>query len=433
MNRCVVANAETGNSKMKAILFSIGSRGDIEPFLAIAQLLKEKNWGVICVFPEQFRETVEKMQCAFKGYSKEFLNLLDGKEAKMFMGGQGSIIKRIKILIKIARAGMKLSKEMLSLQHNIQKEEKPDRILYNLKTTYTVIWGMANPGKSILVSPIPCVLHPVNHLSLLGLNYGRFLNRSSYWVANTFKALLIYQFSKRYHKEYDGLKITASAIKKAMLEKEKTFYAISPSLFPKPDYWPSHAHVVGYYERDKTMNWQPDEELIQFLERNDKIIFITFGSMSNSNPKEKTHVIVEVLKRNNISAIINTSWGGLEKIGEYPDHIHFTSNLPYDWIFPKMYAVIHHGGSGTTHTALKYACPSLIIPHILDQFYWNTTISNLHLGPQGISIKKFNEKDFEIKLLDLINNETFKRNAKLISEKMKTESNKDKLYEIIIN
>ena len=98
-----------------------------------------------------------------------------------------------------------------------------------------------------------------------------------------------------------------------------------------------------------------------------------------------------------------------------------------------MNAVIHHGGSGTTHKALKYACPSLIIPHILDQFFWNNIISKLHLGPKGRSIKKLNENDFESKFLDLINNKSYKRNARSISEKMKAESDKDKLYEMIVN
>lgn len=218
-----------------------------------------------------------------------------------------------------------------------------------------------------------------------------------------------------------------------MLEKEKTFYTISPSLFPRPDYWPEPAKVVGYFERDKTINWQPSKELIRFLERHEKIVFVTFGSMSNSNPAEKTRIIVEVLKKQNIAAIINTSWGGLEEIGDRGENILFVSNLPYDWVFPKMYAVIHHGGSGTTHTSLKYACPSLILPHIIDQFYWSQTISGLHLGPEGIPIKNIDKKTFESRLLDLMNNPSYKKNATIISKKINTESDIDKLYDMILD
>lgn len=418
---------------MKVILCSIGTRGDIEPFLAIAQLLSSKKWEVLCVFPEQFSATVEEMGFSFKGFDKKFLELLEGKDAKMFMGGRGSVFGRFMALISMAKAGLKLSKDMLSLQHKIQIAENPDLIIYHPKCNYALVWGMANPGKTIMVSPIPFMAHPIDDLTPLGGNYGKFLNRLSFWAINTIKAIVIKSASSQYRKDYNGIKITVSAIKKAMLETEKTFYTISPSLFPRPDYWPEPAKVVGYYERDKTVNWQPDEDWVKFLEKHGKIVFITFGSMSNSNPKEKTRIIVEVLKKHHIPAIINTSWGGLEETDEHPENILFVNNIPYDWIFPKMYAVIHHGGSGTTHTALKYGCPSLVVPHILDQPFWSRTISGLHLGPEGIPIKKFNEKEFEHKLLDLLNNQIYKTNATLISEKMNTESNTDKLYGMIMN
>ena len=418
---------------MKAILFSIGTRGDIEPFLAIAQLLNDKKWDVLCVFPEQFRETVESMGLSFKGFGKEFLELLDGVDAKIFMGGRGSTFKRFRVLLRMSRAGIKLSKEIIALQHRIQLEENADRIIYHPKCNYAIVWGMANPGKTIMVSPIPFMAHPIDHLTALGNNYGTLLNRLSFWITNTVKAIVLKRVSRQYRKNNNGPRITVSSIKKAMLEKENTFYTISPSLFPRPDNWPEQAKVVGYYERDKTVNWQPNEDLIKFLERHEKIVFITFGSMSNSNPTEKTCIIVDVLKKHNIPAIINTSWGGLEEMSEPPENILFVNNIPYDWVFSKMYAIIHHGGSGTTHTALKHACPSLIVPHILDQFYWSKTITGLHLGPEGISIKNLDAKTFERKLLDLMNNPSYKNNAIIISEKMKTENDIDKLYNMIIN
>src|ERR1700722_12066993 len=376
---------------MKVILFSIGTRGDIEPFLAIAQLLNAKQWDVRCVFPEQFRGTVESMGLSFKGFNKEFLELLEGEEAKMFMGGRGSIFKRLGILIRMSRAAIKLSNELIAFQHQIQSEENPDRIIYHPKCNYALIWGMANPGKTIMVSPPPFMVHPAHHLTALGNNYGTLLNRLSFWMTNTVKAIALKRVVRKYRNDHVGQRISVSSIKKAMLEKEKTFYAISPSLFPRPEYWPDQAKVVGYYERDKTANWRPNEDLITFLKRHEKIVFITFGSMSNANPRQKTCVIVDVLKKHHIPAIINTSWGGLEEMSEPPENILFVNNIPYDWAFPKMYAIVHHGGSGTTHTAVKHGCPSLVVPHILDQFYWSRTISGLQLGPEGIAIKKLNE------------------------------------------
>lgn len=366
------------------------------------------------------------MGLPFKGFSKDILDLLDGKEAKIIFGNQGSFFKRIRILIGMARTSLKLSKDSLTLQHRIQMEEKPDIILYHPKCNYSVLWGMGNPGKSILVNPT------IDPLTDLGGDYGKFLNKLKIGMVYTMKAVMLKVASEYFKKDYSGMRISVSSIKKAMFENEKTFYTISPSLLSKPINCPLRTNIVGYYESNKAMNWQPDENLLQFIDKNKKIIFITFGSMSNPNPKEKTRCIVNVLKRNNISAIINTSWGGLEGIEEHPNNIFFTNNLPYNWLFPKVFAIVQHGGSGTTHTALKYGCPCLIIPHVLDQFFWEKTISRLKLGPQGISIRKFNEKEFEIKLLDLYYNKDYKKNALMISKRMQVESDKNKLYEIIM-
>ena len=415
---------------MKAILFSIGTRGDMEPFLAIAQILKERDWEVICVFPEQFREMVEEMGFKFEGFTREFLDMINSEETKKVMGGQGSVFSRFKILIRISKAGIRLSKSMIGLQHDVLQRENPDKVLYHPKCNYNLIWGMENPNKSIMVSPIPGTAHVVKHVTLFG-NYGKPLNIFTAWLGNTVRAVVIKKSAKGFSINKKS-KITISAIKKAMLKKEKTFYSISPSLFPRPKYWPQCAQVVGYYERDKTAHWQPDESLLSFIEANEKIVFISFGSMTNNTPKEKTQSIVNVLKKHKISAIINTSWGGLVELNDAPLHVHFVSNIPYDWIFPRVYAAVHHGGSGTTHTALKYGVPSLIIPHIIDQFFWNRTLAGLGLGPKGIPIKKLNEKDFEPLLLDLINNPSYKENAREISAKMKAESDPEKFYKMIV-
>ena len=85
---------------MKAILFSLGSRGDIEPFLALGEILRDKNWEIICVFPEQFREMVEKEGYSFYGFNKEFIEILIlSEKANLITGGEGSLLKRIRTLL----------------------------------------------------------------------------------------------------------------------------------------------------------------------------------------------------------------------------------------------------------------------------------------------------------------------------------------------
>ena len=146
----------------------------------------------------------------------------------MFFGKQASIFKRIRILPGIARRSLKIAKDSLSFQHRIQMEEMPDVILYHPKCNYSVLWGMSTTCKTILVNP---TLDP---LTDLGRNYGKFFNKLKFHVIYTMKAVSLKMASRKFKKDYRGTKIRVSSIKKAMLEKEKTIYTLSPALFPKP-------------------------------------------------------------------------------------------------------------------------------------------------------------------------------------------------------
>ncbi|MCB0637587.1 MAG: glycosyltransferase, partial [Lewinella sp.] len=162
-------------------------------------------------------------------------------------------------------------------------------------------------------------------------------------------------------------------------------------------------------------------------------LFITFGSMINAAPAEKTRLILNILERHRIPAILNTASGGLVEPTDYDRQlIHFVPRIPYDWILPKVHGVVHHGGSGTTHLALKYGCASLIIPHIIDQFVWNSLVHELGAGPKGIKINRLTGSRLEPLLLDLYQNPAFKARAEEIGAQMKQEKLAGILYEELV-
>ena len=108
------------------------------------------------------------------------------------------------------------------------------------------------------------------------------------------------------------------------------------------------------------------------------------------------------------------------------------SQVPYDWFFPRMYAVIHHGGSGTTHLAIKYGCATMVIPHFIDQFVWDKVISELGVGPKGIKVSRMTKKNLEPKFLELLSNMSYKERSERIGNQMKKEDFLDELYKTII-
>ncbi len=404
---------------MKILISSIGTRGDIEPFLAIGELLRKNGHEVVCLFPEQFRVLARESNFEFVSLGSEFMEMLESETGKFALGGTGSKWKKILAFIKLAKIQSGNNKLMIQRQFNAVCDLKPDRIVHNGKVMYPVLWEVESPGKTVYISPVPYLHYVKGHThTAFHSNYGDLLNRLTFRLAD-------WGLEKAIMMAVKWLKLTGITRRRVQraLQNHQIIYTISPQLFTRPDYWPQNMQIAGYHERNKTAGWQPDEDLVQFLETHSKIVFVTFGSMTNPEPEAKTKIILNILQRNNIPAIINISSGGLVKPESYDkQRFLFVSAIPYDWVFPKMYAVIHHGGSGTTHMALKNGCVSLIIPHIIDQFIWNGIVHEKGAGPLGIKISNITEKNLEPKILEMFNNKTFREKAIQIGQQMKNEN-----------
>lgn len=402
----------------------------MEPFLSIGEILEEKGHQVICAFPEQFRDLAEDSNLAFFSLGSKFMEMLDSDVGKIALGGSGSGLRKFLAFVRLAINQTEINKELINKQYDLIESENPDRIVYNGKAIYPIIWGLKNGGKNILISPVPYIHYVRDHTHVaFNSNYGSFLNKLTYSLAN-FGLITTAMISKRWLKIEE--KISRKQLRNVLLSN-KAVYTVSPSVFSRPDYWTDKIKVLGYQERNKIVNWQPDKELSVFLEKHNQILFITFGSMINPEPEAKTKTIIEILERNKIPAIINIASGGLVKPDNYdPELVHFVSQIPYDWIFPKVYGVIHHGGSGTTHLALKFGCATMIIPHIIDQFVWNKIIYNLGAGPKGVKIGKITMNNLEPKILDLLNNRSFKKKAEQLAGQMKKENFREEICQSII-
>jgi len=416
---------------VKILLMSIGTRGDIEPFLAIGELLYQRGHDIIFSFPEQHSKLVPE---GFKFFplSSKFIELVESEAGKIMMGGKMSITTKIKTLYKLYKEGKIINKILVKQQYEIIEKEKPDRIIYNFKCNYPLIWSIKNAKKTISVSPVPYALHYVEGNAHIGFNgnYGEFINRLTYRLASIGMVKTVKDALKCLPFK---IQLKKRDIKKALFS-EHLIFTISPALFSKPNYWTSNVQVLGYHEREIKTDWIPSQKLLDFLNINGKVLFLTFGSMVNPNTLQTSQILLETLSELKIPTIINTASGGIIKLKEFEDNnlFHFVNKIPYDWVFKRIYGVIHHGGSGTTHLALKNGCATLIIPHIFDQFGWNTMIKNIGVGPKGPSIGKLSKKKIEPILIDLVTKKSYKLKAEKISDKMNSENLKEELYEFIM-
>lgn len=416
---------------MKILLTSIGTRGDIEPFLAVGEVLRRRGHYIIYSFPQQF-ESIVKQDDDFRPLSKKVIQLIESRDGRIVMG-KANFLNKIMALFRLYKKSIKVNQILMRQQFNIIENENPDLIIHNVKCNYPLIWSLKyNSKQTVLISPVPYFMYYAKGHSHIGFNkdFGSYLNKLTYKLSNYGLVKTIYDAQKFLPKI---TKFKKKDIKKQLFQK-KLIYTISPSLFQRPDYWPNNVQVLGHHERDKINEWSPDSSLLKFLNKFPKVLFITFGSMVNSHPEENSKLIYQVLDDLKIPTIINTASGGLMTLEDYQnrEHLHFVDQIPYEWILPRVQAMVHHGGSGTTHLALKYACPTLILPHIIDQFGWNSLISELGAGPKGISINKLSRKKLEPLIVDLIQNSEYSLKTKELSKQMINEEYEERLCNFIL-
>ncbi|XP_057798223.1 sterol 3-beta-glucosyltransferase UGT80A2-like isoform X2 [Salvia miltiorrhiza] len=176
-------------------------------------------------------------------------------------------------------------------------------------------------------------------------------------------------------------------------------YIWSPHLVPKPKDWGPKIDVVGFCFLDLATNYEPPESLLNWLKAGPKPIYIGFGSLPVQEPEKMTKIIVEALEITQQRGIINKGWGGLGDLAEGKDFVYLLDNVPHDWLFLQCSAVVHHGGAGTTAAGLKAACPTTIIPFFGDQPFWGERVHARGVGPAPIPVDEFSLK----KLVDAIN------------------------------
>ena len=404
---------------MKFMLVAIGTRGDIEPFLAAGELLLKDGHEVVGAFPDQFGPLARESGIRFLPLDKGFIEMIEGDIGKQALGGTLNFWQKLKAYYRLYKTAKEVNFHVFREQIEYIKAESPDRIIHSIKATVPVQWAYQTGKPSLMLSPIPCVTHPIKNKSSIafrGKNLGPLLNRWSYKFTKYTAIKYLRSYLKKFGEEDPGQKV----LENAMLA-EPAIFTVSPSFFDLEGQ-PDHVQFLGYLERNKEQHWKPTQQLQEFVQRHHKFLFVTFGSMTHPDPAGKTDIVLKALAKHGIPSIINTAAGGLEEPPSYDrNKFHFVKSIPYDWVLPKAYAAIHHGGAGTTHLAVKYGCATTIIPHIIDQYFWNNTLSELGLGPKGMSIAKMNESNLSEILLPLWLNEDHKRKAELLGSEIKKE------------
>lgn len=157
-------------------------------------------------------------------------------------------------------------------------------------------------------------------------------------------------------------------------------YMWSPGLVPKPKDWGPEIDVSGFVFLDLASSFKPPDDLKKFLDAGKPPVYIGFGSIVVDDPDEFTRLIFKAVELAGVRALVSKGWGGFGSNSDAPKDVFMLENTPHDWLFPRVSAVVHHGGAGTTAAGLKCGKPTMIVPFFGDQPFWGAMVSKAKAG-----------------------------------------------------
>ncbi|KAI1334644.1 hypothetical protein F5Y15DRAFT_401146 [Xylariaceae sp. FL0016] len=199
-------------------------------------------------------------------------------------------------------------------------------------------------------------------------------------------------------------------------------YCWSPALIPKPNDWGQHIDIAGFYFLNLASAYTPDPELAAFLEAGPPPVYIGFGSIVVDDPDKLTRMIFDAVAETGVRALVSKGWGGIgaDSVG-IPDGVYMLGNVPHDWLFNHVSAVCHHGGAGTTAAGIQAGKPTIVVPFFGDQPFWGAMVARAGAGPDPIPYKALTAEKLAEAIRVAVKPETLER-AKELGEKIREEN-----------
>jgi len=194
-------------------------------------------------------------------------------------------------------------------------------------------------------------------------------------------------------------------------------HGFSPAVVPRPADWPASVHVTGYWWPAGSPWWRPPDVLVDFLEAGPPPVFVGFGSMTPTHER-LPDVVAAAVARAGVRAVVQSGWAGLEAAG---DDVLLVGELPHDWLFPRMAAVVHHAGAGTTGAGLRAGVPAVAVPVLVDQPFWAQRLHRLGVAPHPLPLSELTADKLADALRSCLDRPTYRDHATALARRVRAE------------
>lgn len=370
-------------NKLKVVILTVGTRGDVQPYVALGRGMRAGGWDVVVATTERFKPLVQHAGLKFASLQADFVALLDSPQADV-LGTRNPF----KMMREIRSTVFPMMRRMLDDAWDAA--QGADLVVYHPK---------ALAGVHITERlGIPCVVAPVVPLVVptrafpapgINVNFGRPFNRLTYTLI-TQGTRMFQRLIDDWRRETLGL---GPASNKAGMytvngRPVPVVHGVSEHVVPRPADWPEHAVMTGFWTLEDE-DWSPPASLEKFLTNGEPPVYIGFGSVSGKVGETLPEAIVSAVKKIGVRAVVAFGPDMSESVRQsLPGDIYPLDRAPHTWLFPHMAAVVHHGGAGTVAAGLRAGKPTVVCPLMTDQPFWARRVYELGVGPRPVPLKK---------------------------------------------
>ena len=368
---------------MKIVITALGSRGDIQPLVALGAALRDAG-HVVCIATDPvFRPMIEARDLLFAPMGHDIRALLAGEQGALFEHGRNPLVLALAIRRMSGRLGRMWGDEV------VQALEGADALIAGGAGIWVGVAAVERLGIPVIgagLQPlIPTRCFPSPFLPPPSRSWPGWANMLSHrvieWIMwQAFRPLTNVARVQAWGLQPWGLASPARHVQAAGVHSLQGY---SPVVVPPPADWPAEIHVTGYWFLDHLPDWQPPQSLVDFLEGGAAPVYVGFGSMGERHPRAATRLLLDAIQQSGQRAVVSVGWAGLGET-DLPPNVALVDDIPHDWLFSRVAAVVHHGGAGTTAAAVRAGVPSVIIPFLGDQPFWGARLAHLGAAPPAL-------------------------------------------------
>jgi UDP:flavonoid glycosyltransferase YjiC (YdhE family) len=398
---------------MKIIIPTIGTRGDVQPFIALAQGLDRAGHTVTLVSHPVMRILVESHNVTFAPMGPD-IDL--GQEAAAIRARSPNVVMG---LIRV----MRFAFNMLEQSHEdiLAQCREADLVVTpsNCAAGKNEADLLGLPSVSANFMPWSIPVHDPDRplykrLAFAGI--GKLIELITTRPLNRIR-------------RHQGLPPVGP---EGFTSTRLDLVPVSPAIYAPNPHWEPRHRMVGYWFVKEPDGWGPPEDLLAFLDNGEPPLLISLGAMSlgNGDAVETVSLFVDAIQQAGVRAIIQGWREGLGQL-RLPPIIFAAGTLPHSWLMPRTAGVVHHGGFGATSATLRAGVPQLIIPHIADQFYWAQRVHTLGVGVPSIPRSRLSIERLTASLEALVHDDMLRTTASHLAEQIRTETGVDNAVRLI--